>query len=314
MLSSERLPTLKQLRYFSVLAETGHYRRAAERVGVTQPSLSLQIDNLEQVLRLKLVERGRAGAVLTPAGREVLASARRILSDVSALVDASETLKTGMAGTIRLGASPTLGPYVLPNVAQRLHETYPSLRLFIREDAPRGLVRDLLSGRHDLILTQLPVHSTDVTIRRLFAEPLHLAVARDHPLAGRENIDDRDLAGENILTLSSGFTMHEQISALAHDVGARLREDYEGTSLDALRQMVAMGMGLTFLPALYVKSEVSRPDGDVVVLPFRKGSFTRAIGLVWRNAAGDSAAYATFAEVIRTVVATQHGRLVRLEP
>ena len=310
----DRMPTLRQLQYFAALAETGHYRRAAERVGVTQPSLSLQIGNLEQTLHLALVERGRAGAVLTPAGREVLAGATRILTEVAALVDRAETLKTGMAGTIRLGSSPTLGPYVLPNVVRRLHQQYPALRLFIRDGAPRDLLADLLEGRHDLILTQLPVQSTDVTVRRLFIEPLLLVVARGHALAARAQVTDADLAGETLLALSSAFTLHDQIAALAREVGANLRQDYQGTSLDALRQMVSMDMGLTFLPALYVHSEIAGRQGDVAVLPFRRGRLTRAIGLVWRRTAGDRAAFATFAEVIRSVVATDHGDRVRVEP
>ncbi len=265
----DRLPTLKQLQYFAALAEAGHFRKAAERVGISQPSLSLQIANLEEVLRLPLIERGRVGAVLTPAGREVLERSKRILSEVSALVETSEHLIRGLAGTFRLGTSATLGPYLLPNVVRRLHEEFPSLRLFIRDGAPQSLLEDLLTGQHDLILTQLPVSSTDVTVTRLFREPLRLAVARDHRLAGSRGASDSDLVGENILALSSRFTLHAQIAELAREVGATLRQDYEGTSLDAIRQMVAMDKGITFLPALYANSEIAEPDGDVALVPFR---------------------------------------------
>ncbi len=202
---------------------------------------------------------------------------------------------------------------MLPNVVRHLHQQYPSLRLFIRDGAPRDLVADLLSGRHDLILTHLPVQSGDVIVRRLFAEPLHLVVSRDHRLAGRDDAADADLAGETLLALSSAFTLHDQIAAVAREAGATLLQDYEGTSLDALRQMVAMNMGLTLLPALYVKSEITGRGGDVAVLPFRRGRLTRAIGLAWRRSAGDRVAYATFAEVIRKVVSTDHGELVRLD-
>ncbi|MEM9331659.1 MAG: LysR substrate-binding domain-containing protein [Pseudomonadota bacterium] len=305
--------TLKQLSYFVSLAEAGHYRKAAERVGISQPSLSLQIANLEEALRLSLVERGRAGAVLTPEGREVLARAQRIIADVTSLTEISEEMKTGLAGTIRLGSSPTLGPYLLPNVVRRLHEQYPTLRLVIRDGAPRELLDDLLAGRHDLILTQLPVHSSDVTVTRLLREPLRLAVALDHPLAGKATVNDRDLEGQNILTLSSGFTLHSQIADLAREVGAKLRQDYEGTSLDAVRQMVAMNMGVTFLPALYVKSEISETDGDVAILPYRRGLFTRSIGLIWRKSAGNHAGFNAFAQIIRSVATDQFGKLVQLE-
>lgn len=306
-------PTLKQLQYFAALAKAGHYRKAAERAGISQPSLSLQIAKLEEILGLQLVERGRAGALLTPGGREVLARAQRILDDVAALVDLSERLETGLSGTIRLGSSPTLGPYILPNVVRRLHDRYPSLRLFIRDGAPRDLLQDLLDGQHDLILTQLPVASGDVTVRRLFREPLWLAMARDHPLAGQDCIVDSDLAGQNLLALSSAYTLHAQIAALAQEVGASLHQEYEGTSLDALRQMAAMNMGLTFLPGLYVNSEIAGPDGDVAVVPFRRGRFTRSIGIVWRKTAGAAAAHTAFTEILREVVISDFARLVQLE-
>ncbi len=309
----ERLPTLKQLQYFAALAETGHYRKAAERVGISQPSLSLQIGNLEEVLRLQLVERGRAGAILTPGGREVLARAKSILGEVTALVETSEILTEGLAGTYRLGASATLGPYLLPMVVRVLHEAHPSLRLFIRDGAPRDLLDDLLAGRLDLILTQLPVQSGDVEVTRLFREPLRLAVARDHRLAGSGGVTDKDLAGESILALSSRFTLHDQIAELAREVGASLRGDYEGTSLDAIRQMVAMDMGVSFLPALYAKSEIAEPDGDVALVPFRKGRFSRSIGIVWRRTAGRQAGFAAFAEIIRAVTRDRLGGLVVMD-
>lgn len=305
--------TLKQLQYFATLAEAGHYRKAAERVGISQPSLSLQISNLEQALRLHLVERGRAGAVLTPEGREVLSRAQRILADVGSLAEISEQMKTGLAGTIRLGSSPTLGPYLLPNVVRRLHEQYPTLRLVIRDGAPRDLLDDLLAGRHDLILTQLPIQSTDITVTRLMREPLRLAVALDHSLSSKDKATDQDLKGENILALSSRFTLHAQIADLARELGANLRQDYEGTSLDALRQMAAMNMGVTFLPALYVKSEISETDGDVAIVPYRQGRFSRSIGLAWRKTAGAPVGFTTFANVIRSVAKDHFAGLVQLE-
>lgn len=297
----DRSPTLKQLRYFVALSETGHFRAAAERVGISQPSLSLQISNLEEVLRLNLVERGRFGAVLTPSGREVLARSRQVLEDVSALVDYSDALKSGMSGTIRLGSTPTFGPYILPNVVRLLHERYPALKLIVRDAAPRDLLNGLLEGVHDLVLTQLPVLSGDVVVKRLFREPLHLAVARDHALADQADVVDADLAGQEVLSLSSAFVLHDQITTLCREVGANLRQDYEGTSLDALRQMAAMGMGLAFLPSLYVKSEIARRNGDVRVLRFRGGRFNRSIGLAWRKTTGRQASFEIFADVVRIV-------------
>lgn len=293
--------TLRQLRYFVALSEAGQYRRAARRLGISQPSLSLQIGLLEEHLAMRLVERRRSGLVLTPQGRAVLTHARRVLDAVEDLQGQSDPLRAGLSGTLRLGSTPTIGPYLLPRVLRQLHAAYPDLRLVVRDGAPRDLVEDLSAGVHDVILTQLPVAPDDLHVRPLFHEPLFVAVARGHALAGRGTIAEADLAGQDVLGLSPAYALHAQTAALCRDVGARLREEFEGTSLDALRQMVAMDMGLTLLPALYIRSEAAGPDGDVAVLRL-KGNYRRTIGLAWRKSTGKPRAFVQFAEAIDAVL------------
>lgn len=306
--------TLRQLRYFVALCETGHYRKAAERMGISQPSLSQQIVRLESALGLELVERGRRGAVLTPAGREVLAQARKVLDEVEGLGVRAREAKEGVGGTIRLGTTPTLGPYLLPFVTRRLQRAYPALKLVIRDAAPRVLQEELDQGRHDMILTQLPVQSDDVEVMRLFREPLMLAVAQEHPLARRAAIGDGDLEGQDILSLSDAYLMHSQTARLAEELGARLRQDYEGTSLDALRQMTALNMGVSFLPALYVRSEVdAKGKADVVARAFRGGRMMRSIGLVWRKRAAHGALSRRMGKLVQAVVAEHFADLVTVE-
>ncbi|MGB5557086.1 MAG: hydrogen peroxide-inducible genes activator [Paracoccaceae bacterium] len=276
-------PSLRQLRYLIALAEARHFRKAAENMGISQPSLSLQIGNLEDLLGLRLFERGRGPVTLTPEGREVLERARRAVDEVRAIVDLSGRFKTGMAGTIRLGTTPTIGPYLLPFVVEQLHATYPDLRLYIRESAPRDLRDELLRGSLDVILTQLPEVGANLASCRLFREPLLLAVPADHALADQSELSEEDLAGLNVLSLGPAYTLHSQIIAICHQHGALLSRDYEGTSLDALRQMVGMGMGVAFLPRLYAQSEIEGRRSNVVVLPFRGNKIMRSIGLVWRD-------------------------------
>lgn len=305
--------TLKQLIYFTALAETRHYRKAAERVGVSQPSLSQQIVGLEAALGLDLVERGQRGAVLTPGGREVLKQARKILEETSVLKSLARNAHQGITGTIRLGSTPTLGPYLLPYVMRRLHRAYPSLKVIVRDAPPLILQNELLEGQHDLILTQLPIRSADIEVQRLFREPLKLAVAQDHPLAGQPDAHDADLSGQDILALPSTYLLHNQIVALCEELGANLRQDYEGTSLDALRQMTALAMGISFLPALYVRSEVSGDTGDVAVLSFRNDRFTRSIGLAWRRRSAHGEIISRISETVRAVASDRFKGLVTLE-
>lgn len=305
--------TLKQLAYFIALAETRHYRKAAERMGVSQSSLSQQILGLETALALELVERGQRGAVLTPQGRAVLAQARKILDEAEALASLAQEARGGTSGTIRLGSTPTIGPYIMPYVMRRIHQSYPSLKVIVRDAAPLVLRDELLAGQHDLILTQLPVSSADVEVLRLFREPLKLVVAQDHPLAVRSDVSDADLAGEDILALTNTYLLHSQIVALCNEIGANLRQDYEGTSLDALRQMTALNMGLSFLPAIYIESEVSPEAGDVAVLAFRRNRLTRSIGLAWRRRSAHRPMIDRISGIIRAVAQDRFGGLVVVE-
>lgn len=294
-------PTVKQLKFLLALEETAHFRRAAELVGVTQPSLSAQVQLLEDRLGLRLVERGRGGVRLTPAGREVCNRARTVLEGVRDLVEFAAVARDGLAGTIRLGAKATLGPYLLPHVVGALHAAHPELRLYIREDAPRVLEADLARGSHDAILTQLPVTGADYATARLFREPLMLALPADHPLTQVAEIHPRDLQGQSMLTLSPAYHLHDQITAVCRETGAQLARDYEGTSLDALRQMVGMGMGMTLLPALYVRSEIEGRGAEVAIRPLAGRRLTRTTGLVWRRQSAREKGFREIAEVIREV-------------
>lgn len=304
------LPTTRQLRYFVTLAQTGQYRRAAERLGLSQPSLSQQIAALEDVLGLRLVERGRRGAQLTPAGREVLVKAQKALDEIEGLMEVSGQMARGGVGTLHLGATVTIGPYFLPRFLRHLHREQPDLKLVARDGVPRDLLEELLAGTHDLILTQLPVSEQDFNVLPLYREPMLLAVARDHALAGRDQVSREELKGEDVLTLGAKLTLHAPLTQLCQDVGARLRDDYIGTSLDALRQMVAMGMGVTFLPSLYAQSEVPKTAGDVVLIPVR-GGFYRQVGLVWRKSSGKPILIRQFAETAQNVVNKEFARQVQ---
>ncbi|MEM7570747.1 MAG: hydrogen peroxide-inducible genes activator [Pseudomonadota bacterium] len=292
--------TFKQLRYLVAVDDLKHFRKAAEACHVSQPSLSVQIQNVEDVLGVQLVERGRSGVAFTPVGREVVERARRVLDEVQGLFDYASSSQRGMAGTIRLGAKPTLGPYLMPYVVRNLHQSYPDLNLYVREASPRELEQELRRGVHDVILAQLPVYGSSLVTHRLFREPLYVAVALDHPLAREPEIDPEDLSGADVLSLNPQYHLHEQISHLCNDFDARLLRDYEGTSLDALRQMVGMGMGITFLPALYVQSEI-RDGGDVVVKKLKNKPIFRSMGLVWRESAGNTAAFLQIANIIQEV-------------
>lgn len=303
--------TLRQIRYFLVLSTALQYQRAARQLGISQPSLSQQINALETTIGTRLIERRRRGLILTPAGRDAAAKAAGILRDVEGLTHLAQPTDTGLHGTLRLGSSPTIGPYLLPRVLRHLHASYPDMKLVIRDGPPRELSEDLVAGRHDMILTQLPIPGDDIRVQTLFREPLVLALATDHPLAHRRRVRAADLAGANILSLSPAYALHRQVAELAQRSQAVLRDDFEGTSLDALRQMVSLGMGLTLLPALYAQSEVKPSDADVATVSTQP-ALHRQIGLAWRATSGQPLVFSKFGDLIRQVVSDEFAALVTL--
>lgn len=292
------MPTLQQLRYLVALAETLHFRRAAEQTHVTQPTLSGQLRELEEKLGVQLVERSRSKVILTPIGTEIAARSRTVLRDVQDIVGLAKHGQSPLGGTIRVGVLQSLGPYLLPHILPQLHRTYPSLKLYVREGMPQALLHAVDDGTLDLLLFPLPVTEADLRSVRLFREPLWIVAPSDHRLAAKETVERSDLEGETILTLEHGHRLHDQVRVLCDEFGAELSHDYEGTSLDTLRQMVGMGMGLSFLPALYVRSEVLH-DKQVVARQLKSRAPSRMIGMIWRKHSGRQDEFLALAEQVR---------------
>ncbi len=302
------MPSVRQLEYLLALEDLRHFRRAAERCGVTQPTLSAQLRALETSLGAQLVERNRSRVILTLVGEEIAEIARRIMRDVGEIRHVAASRGSEFGGMIRIGLPPTIGPYLLPKMIPELHAAYPTLKLYVREEIPAALPSALERGRHDVIVMPLPLSRDDMEIQPLFREPLYLVMAADHPLAAREKISRRDLRGHSVLTLESGHQLHEQIKGICDDVDAVLMSDYEGTSLDTLREMVGMGMGLSFLPGLYVLSGLEQ-DSAIKVTTVRGAPIYRTIGLAWRKSAARSAEFGILADRFRATVRREFPQL-----
>ncbi|WP_281300853.1 MULTISPECIES: hydrogen peroxide-inducible genes activator [unclassified Iodidimonas] len=283
-------PTLRQIEYFVVLSECSAFREAAARLHVTQPTLSGQIADLEDRLGTRLFERGRFGVRLSADGVALLPRARQLLIDLSDFCSAAKSMPNIFAGTIRIGVPTSLGPYLLPRLVPELHRRWPKMKLYVREDVPAALEQELMEGRYDLLLNSLDGDSHRFEIESLFHEPLLIGLARDHPLALKETLYAADLKGSAILALGPSHRFHDQVERLCRRLKAHLLTDYEGTSLDTLRQMVGMGMGLSFFPHFYVQSEMLG-DPAIIVRQITDMPISREIGLLWRKNAPGAEAY-----------------------
>lgn len=292
------MPNLRQLEYLVALADTLHFKRAAERTNSTQPTLSEQLKALEDRLGVQLVERSRTRVVLTPIGHQIVDIARRMLRDASEIRMLAVSGGRELSGLLRLGMPPTIGPYLLPHVLPSLHKAYPTLKLYVRESLPEELPQALDEGRLDLIITPMPLAAGDFGSTVLFREPLLLTLPADHPLASRETVRREDLKGQDMLALGPGHQLHDAVLSLCKEFGANLRYDFEGTSLDTLREMVLMGLGVTFLPSLYVQREIAT-DADLKTVRIEGRAVYRTIGMVWRQTSARQAEYEKLADFFR---------------
>lgn len=304
-------PTLRQIASFLAVAEASSFRRAAERERVSQPTLTNQVLALEAAIGLQLFERSRAGTVLTATARELLPDARRLLEQYQALLDRAESVSRGPSGTYRLGVTPTLGPYFLPHVLPAIHRRYGALKFYVREDAPRDLESGLIDGRHDLILAPLPLDESRLTVTPLFHEPVRLVMSSGHLLADKPRIERDDLAGESVLAIEEHHHFHRQIQQLCDRLGAHVLRDYEGTSLDTLRHMVVMGLGIAFLPALYVQSEIHRPS-ELRVTTVHGEKIERTHAIAWRAASPSRQLFREIANEMSAQVEQELGDVLRL--
>lgn len=271
--------TLRQLQYVVAVADTLGFHKAAARVGVSQPTLSAQIQQLEGVLGVTIFERDRRRVRVTPAGEVLVARARQVLVGVEDLLVAAGAARDPLAGTLRIGVIPTVAPYVLPEVTPALAARFPRLRLVFREEKTGDVVRALDAGELDVGLLALVPETSDLAHHDLLEEAFVAALPREHPLASRKRLAVADLEDQDVLLLDEGHCLRAQALALCSRVGAR-EGNLRATSLATLAQMVSAGQGITLLPELAVPVENRR--GQLEVRPFATPP-TRTLALVWRR-------------------------------
>lgn len=288
--------TLRQLQCLIAVSETLHFGKAAERCHITQPALSSQIRQLEDMLGVMLVERTRHRVLMTPLGTDLVHRAVRIMREVSDFTEAARESSKPFNGTLRLGILPSLGPYLLPHILPALRRHYGDLKLYLREEPAGRLRADLARGDIDAMLISL-AEGEEVPGQPLFHEPLWAALPLNHPLAALPILNAADLAGEELLLLEEGHCLRDQALSFCLTAGAVEHISFRATSLDSLRQMVATGLGMTLLPALYVAAE-ALDDGQIAMRPFRDTP-ERLIGMVWRASGAHAAEFGTLAGLIR---------------
>lgn len=242
--------TLTQLRYLLALGDHGHFGRAAEACGVSQPTLSTQVAKLEAYLDAPLVERGPSGARLTPLGERVASRARQMLDLADEIKGAARRGEAPLTGPFRLGVLPTLGPYCLPWVVPGLRTRFPRLDLVCREVQTAEALAALRRRDLDAAILAAPLEMAGIGTIPLFDEPFVAALPPGHPLLAEDAVRPEALAAERLLVLEEGHCLRDQALAVcAGDAGS---PGFRATSLETLLGLVTIGEGATLAPALAV--------------------------------------------------------------
>jgi len=288
--------TLKQLRYFDALARAQHFGRAAEACSVTQPALSMQIHELEQQLGLVLVERTRAGVLLSDRGREIAARAARILGDVREMVEFAQHANEVLTGSLRLGVIPSIAPYMLPPLLPLLREGYPHLELHVRETQTVPLTQELVDGKLDVLLLALPIIHPEIETQALFDDRFLLALPMARRLSARVRATKDLLEHERLLLLEEGHCLRDQALTYCSLQQVSTVNTFGVSSLSTIVEMVAAGYGITLLPEMCLNVEARARE--IGLTRFVDPEPHRTVGLAWRTT---SARVADFRELGRLI-------------
>lgn len=295
------LPTLRQLQFLDAIANHGSFSRAADQCNVTQPTLSAAIKELEALLDVQLVEREPRGASLTRAGEEVARRARIVLTEAQDLVAAAHEAGRPLSGTFHLGAIPTIAPYVLPQILPALRETYPDLRLVLREDTTERLLDALRARALDAALIALPWEAPGIETEKLADDEFLLIAPPDHPLSERNGLSPDDIGESDMLLLEDGHCLREHALAACALPSTRRGAEVSATSLHTLVHMVAGGLGVSLVPRLAANAGVTAGT-DVAMRAFTDPLIGRSIGVAWRAGSPRRGEAKLIGQVVRTAL------------
>ncbi|MFC1584300.1 DNA-binding transcriptional regulator OxyR [Fibrobacterota bacterium] len=288
---------IRDLEYLVAVADLKHFRKAAERCCVSQPTLSGQLKKLEEELGVQLIERTKHKVFLTPLGEEIARQADRVLTKAAHIMDLAKTGKDPFAGPMKLGVFPTLGPYLLPYIVHPIQKEFPKLNLYLVEEQTRRILQMVKDGKLDAVILALPELHEELEVHELFEEPFCLAVPPKHTFAKRKKIMQTDLKGEALLLLEDGHCLRNNALDVCAYAGAREQLGFRASSLETLRQMVSVGTGITLIPDLAVKRDLSDPH-SIRYIPFSDPVPGRKIGILWRKSSLRKSCLVKIADII----------------
>lgn len=274
--------SLKDIRYLIALSEHLHFGDAAEAVRVSQPALSKQIKEIEQILGLEIFERTKRSVRVTSRGESIISQAKVIASEAQKLISFAGEVVEPLSGKLKIGIIASSGPYLLPKILKPLKKRYPALELLVKEGYTEDLISDLKKTELDLLIAADTFEDSSITKFDLFFEPFLLAVSSRHVLASRKFVTEDDICPSEMIILEEGNCLSDQTWALCPVKNSNLDFIYQATSLETLYHMIAIGAGYSLVPQ-FSKSQNSTVNGLIKYLPFKKKSIGRNMILACRK-------------------------------
>jgi LysR family hydrogen peroxide-inducible transcriptional activator len=300
------LPTLRQLAYLVELSERLNFRVAAEAQFVTQSTLSAGIKELEKLLGVQLVERDKHHVRLTTVGEDVVARGRELLAAATDLAEAARSATQPLSGPLRLGAIPTIAPYLLPGMLPALRRVYGELKLYLREDLTVRLLDRLRTSRLDVALIALPFDTGDLYVRELFKDEFSFVAREADPAVRAKAVPLRKIDTSDMLLLEEGHCLRDHVIAACGPRRGHFEARVEATSLTTLIQMVEGGFGVTLLPRITLDAGILKGT-RLVARPFASPAPSRTLALVARR----TSPRLRDADLLAEFLIRQHGRSVR---
>jgi LysR family hydrogen peroxide-inducible transcriptional activator len=246
---------MHQLRYVVAVARSGNFSRAAEHCHVAQPSLSQQIQKLENELGERLFDRMKREARLTPHGEAFLRRAVRILEEADAakreMTDAQDLLR----GTLTIGVLPTIAPYLLPEVMAPFMKKFPGVEIVVQEDTTARLLKLAHGYEIDFALASQPIRDERLEVKELFSEELLLALPPGHPLTRKRTVADADLEGERLIVMKEGHCLGDQVLGFCDRRDVKPKISFRSAQLETIQALVSSGLGISLIPAMAMQSE-----------------------------------------------------------
>jgi LysR family hydrogen peroxide-inducible transcriptional activator len=293
-------PSLKQLHYFVTLHETRHFSEAAEKCFVSQSTLSKGIQNLEELIGCPLYEKKdkKSPLVFTQAGELVVSQGRELLAKGQDLIELGSLCHNGvMQGQLRLGCIPTIAPFLLCDLVQEVNARFPQLNLLLREDTTTNLLAALRHGELDVLVLALPVDIGNMDSCIVGQDPFRMVISRNQAEAIRVPIRYDDLPDESVFLLENEHCLTDHAVSACKLTDKEKINPFSATSLHTLVQMVANGLGTTFIPQMAIDHGLLENQNLIVVDPPGQQAH-RDIGLVWRPSSSRRESFEKLAQVV----------------